>query len=410
MRPGHSTAFMRAARGALCALGAAALAAEARAQDALVRRTVTSFTPAFESWSFGDGILQPALRTGDSVVVRRASQWSTPVSVSAVIGRGWSLDLSAAYVNGTVTLASRDTVLRTERYTLAGLTDVRVRATGRLVGDAVLVTLGANIPTGETSLDARELSALRVLAAPALGFQAPALGTGPGGTAGLVLARPIGSWAWALAVAYEMRGTYAPVAAFTAGASEPDFDPGDAMHVSLGADGLLGAHGMTLGVSADFYTDDELTSGEGATTTATAKLGPIVTAEWQLRLATHRFRELALYAVARTRAKFERAGEPVPGSSGQFYDGGVRSVLPLSRRSALVATLDGRYHTGLSVDRTLATAAVAAGGLTLGWAHDLGDTYSLQPFVRGQLGTLDSGGARADMRGVSGGVSLTMRR
>jgi hypothetical protein len=382
-----------------------------QAQDALVRRREATIAPAFESWSFGDGILQPALRTGDSVFVRRASQWSTPVSASTVLGRGWSLDLSAAYVSGTVTLAARDTVLHTDEYTLDGLTDVRLRATGRLIGDAVLVTLGANIPSGTTSLDARELSALRVLAAPALGFQAPALGTGPGGTAGLVLARPMGSWAWALALAYEMRGTYAPIAAFTAGASEPDFDPGDAMHVSLGTDGLVGAHGMTLGVSADFYTDDELTSGgEGGTTTATTKLGPIVTAEWQLRVATHRFRELALYAVARTRAKFERAGETVAGSDGQYYDAGVRGVLPLTRSSALVTTVDARYHTGLAVDRTLATAAVRAGGVTIGWARDVSATLSLQPFVRGQLGTLDSGGDRASVRGLSGGVSLTMRR
>ena len=97
-------------------------------------------------------------------------------------------------------------------------------------------------------------------------------------------------------------------------------------------------------------------------------------------------------------------------TTGAHYDGGVRSVLPLSRRSALVATVDGRYHTGLDVDRTLATAAVAAGGVTIGWARDLGDAYTLQPFVRGQLGTLDSGGERATMRGFSGGVTLSARR
>jgi hypothetical protein len=318
------------------------------------------------------------------------------------------VSLSSSYASGEVALASPDAALGAGRYALSGLTDVRLRATGRRVGDGVLLTLGLNVPTGPTSLDPAQLSALRVLAAPALGLQPAAVGTGLAGTSGIVLARTLGDWAWALGASYELRGTYAPVAAFIAGTAEPDFDPGDALHLSLGTDGFLGRHGLTVGVSADFYTEDKLTTGN-AGSEATVQLGPIVTAEAQLRLAAGGLRDLTLYAVERYRSSFKRAGETVPGSSGHYTEAGLRGVIPAGRSMGIVAALHGRYHTGLEVDNTLATAAVRTGGATLGVAFDLGRSGTLQPFVRGQLGTIETGGRRTDARGIAAGVVLGVR-
>lgn len=374
----------------------------------------TGFAGAvFETWSFGDGTFQPTLSGTDSVRVDHVSQFSIPVAVDIPLGDRWSIDLATAYATGRVSLAQPDSSLGTDHYALNGLTDVRIRATGRVIGESVVFTLGANLPTGQTSLDAVELSALRVLAAPALSVQAPTLGTGPAGTAGLVVARPLGSWAWAFGASYEVRAKYSPIA-IAAGIPTPDFNPSDALRVSLGADGLVGQSGMTIGVSADFYTEDRLrlSTAPGAAITPQSvgtQLGPILTGEWQLRVATSRFRELTFYAVDRYRTRYKRDGERIDGSNGNYFDAGVRSVFAAARSTGILAALALRHHTGLKSDNTIATAAFLSGVLTLGTVHDLRGGYSLQPFVRGQLGRLKSGARSTSATGFAGGVTLGLR-
>src|SRR3712207_8713533 len=53
---------------------------------------------------------------------------SLPFAVAVPLGRSWTVDVSGAYATGRVTLAERDTLLRSDEYTLSGLTDVRLRA------------------------------------------------------------------------------------------------------------------------------------------------------------------------------------------------------------------------------------------------------------------------------------------
>ncbi|MDF2773077.1 MAG: hypothetical protein K0S86_2572 [Geminicoccaceae bacterium] len=379
------------------------------AQGRLVGYRTSTLGPIYERWSFGDGLYQTALAGGDSVRVEGASQLTLPISLSVPLGERWSVDLSGAYASGTVSLASADTALGVSRYRVSGLTDLRLRATGRVVGDNVIVTLGVNLPTGKTSLDAEEFSAMRVLAAPAFGFQTPTLGLGAGGTAGVVVARQVAGWAWALGGSYELRNAYDPVT-FVG-----EMNPSDAVHLSVGGDGLVGRHGMTVGVSADLFTKDRLAPleppGGGASGAAAAEtqLGPIVTADWQLRVATSRFRELTLYAVDRYRTKYKRGGAAVDGSSGNYLDAGVRGVLPVSRASAVLGHLNVRNHTGLRSDNSLATAAITSAALTLGLVQDLGNGYALQPFARAQAGRAKTGNNSASARGLAAGVTLGMR-
>lgn len=377
------------------------------AQQRLIGFRTATVGLVFETWSFGDGVYQPSLGGTDSVLVQRASQWSVPINVEVPLGRRWRVDLAGAYATGEVTLDQ--TVSGATSFSLSGFSDLKVRAVGRLVGDNVLVTLGVNLPTGQTSLDDDELSALRVLAAPALRLRTPAIGLGPGGTTGIVVARQIGGWAWALGLSYEYRGTYSAPAAVLAAGVPSELNPGDAFHLTLGTDGFLGQHGMTLGLSADFYTKDNLTpDSAGAAAARDTRLGPTLTAEWQLRIAVPRLRELSLYAVERYRSKFEQNGVTAPGSSGNYLDFGVRSVWPASPSLGIVVGLDGRHHTGLKVDDTLVTAAALSGGGTVGLQYERGG-YALQPFVRAQVGRLDTGGTETTMTGIGLGMAGGVR-
>jgi hypothetical protein len=327
------------------------------------------------------------------------------VGLSFAAGQRWTVDVSTAYASGTVRVDRTDGSSGPSDYSLSGLADVRARATGRFFGDQLLLTLGAVAPAGRTSLDAEELTALRVLSAPALGFQTPVLGGGPGATVGVVVARPVGRWAWAAGTSYEYRGRYTP-ASVVAGLPAQDFSPGGVVHLSLGADGLLGRHGATITGSLDLFASDRLEGTGGAPPT---RLGPVATVDARLNLASEAFRQLTLYVVDRYRSSFTRDGNSVAESAGNYLDAGVQSVYPLAPRTGLLVALNGRHHTGLGFDDGIQTAAIASGALTLGVTHGWANGLELAPFARAQLGTLESGEQSTSLRGLAAGVTLTRR-
>src|SRR5687767_11941593 len=125
MRPGPKQALVSA----LTLLGAAAPAA---AQERLATRRRLIASPMFQSWSFGDGILQTTLR-GDTVRLSRATQLSLPVGAELRFGERWQLDIGAAVVDGRVTLDARDASLDVDEYSLSGVTDVKVALTAHVV-------------------------------------------------------------------------------------------------------------------------------------------------------------------------------------------------------------------------------------------------------------------------------------
>jgi hypothetical protein len=376
------------------------------AQQRLTGVRTTVVGPLYEAWSFGDGFYQP-IGGADSVGIDRASQWAIPIAVVIPLGARFSLDVSTAYASAEVKLASTDPDLATSTYSISGPTDTKLRLTTKLAGDNVLFTLGINAPTGKTELDGEELAALRVMAAPALGFAMPALGTGSGGTAGVVVARQLGNWAWALGASYEMRAEYSPIAV-SGGLSTLDFNPSDAIHLSLGSNVLLGQHQMTLGASADFFGEDELRSGGGAPAAASAtQLGPIYTLEWRLDLATRRLREASVFLIERYRTSYEQNGEEVEDSDGSYFDAGLRLVFPAGAHTGLITALSVRHQTGLGSDNTVSTAALAGGALAVGLSRDVGSGYTLQPVLRIQRGTIESGPNSASASALGLGITLS---
>ncbi|MEO6445160.1 MAG: hypothetical protein ABIZ91_03215 [Gemmatimonadaceae bacterium] len=391
------------------------------AQERLISRHALAGGASFETLTFGSGgITQYAFAGTDSVRVMSVRQVTIPITAITPLGAGWRLDVTTLYANGRVDYEDGDAAGVEHSASLSGLSDVRLRATGRVLNDALTLTVGVNAPTGRTTLRPGEFSALRVLAAPALGMGSSPVGAGASGTVGAVYGRQIGLWAMAFGASYEHRGRFQPVAALVAGAPSSDFEPGAVVRASVGADRTLGAHRLSVAASADVFAEDRLrpsadTAGGSneSRSSATVRLGPVLAGDAQLFLASSRFRELIVYTSYLWRSAFARDGRTETGSSGQYLAGGVRAALPLSARSDLVFATDGRWHSGLGVDQGLPTAGVRAANVSVGLDARRG-LLSVQPYLRAQAGTLRQRGSETPVTnksfaGIAGGLVLVTR-
>lgn len=366
--------------------GVASPAAVLTAQDRLIASSVAAIGATVDVATFGKGgYAQPGVFGTDSVRTQRITQVGIPVSLSMAFSPQWTLDLQTLY--SSLTLDYRAVTGGSTRHaTLAGMSDVRTRVTGRLLNDAVVVTAGANLPTGATRLDGKDFLVLQTASAPAIGLGSPPVGTGPSGTLGIVGARQLAGGAFAVGVSHEFRGTYQPVAALVAGAPSADFRPGNVTRMSFGYDRLLGKHRVVASAAADFFQKDVLTDRSISTPAiSSVRLGPVITTDLQLHLAVARAREFVFWGSNRFRERFERDGRPVDGSNGNYLDLGWRTRLPLSRTLDLLVTADARRHSGLAINQGLATARSTSAGATLGLVVQAG-RYSIQPYLRGRSG------------------------
>jgi len=366
------------------------------------------------------GVAQTVFAGRDSVRVTRASQLLLPVAATTAFGEAWRLDVTVFHAQGTVRYADAASPAVTREASLAGFSDTRVRLTGRPVGDAVTLTLGLNAPTGRGTLTPDEFSALRVLAAPALGMGSAPVGAGASGTLGAVYGRQSGPWALALGASYEHRGRYQPVAALVAGAPSADFRPGGVVRASVGGERLVGAHRLNVTASADFFSDDKLRvaavrddSLAAPSALATVRLGPVFSGDAQLQLAPGRLQDVVVYSSYLWRAAYARDGRTAAGSSGHYVAGGARAAVPLAPGTALIVGSEGRWQSGLAVNEGLPTAGVQALNFTLGLSARRG-LLTLQPYVRAQAGQLhqraiDRATERRTFAGLSGGVVLISR-
>lgn len=396
----------------LTALSIAAVRLEAQDPNNRVERLLNPRTTTIgvfgNYWSFGDSLFEPV---GSALRIVRAGQVSFPILLSMPLGPNFGLDVSGGYAWGAVEIEAPDG----ERagYFLYGPSDTRARLTVRMADDHIMLVGGFTAPTGSTSLDQIELGALRVLAAPALNFSPMQLGAGGGGNGGLVFTKDVGSWGFALGGSYEFRGKYNPLEAITTGAPVPDYDPGEAIHATIGGNGPVGSARMTLTASADFYTDDQVSAQ--ATPTAetkllsTVKLGPTFGAFGQVDLAGSRFREFVLFVSDRYRSSFEVNGQTVDESTGNYFAAGWRSSYPLSRGVDFTSGAEVRQQSGIKAERSIAAASSTTFGMNLGLAFRSAGGSAFTPFIGGQIGSLDPGTGSVKMFGAMAGLSFSRR-
>jgi hypothetical protein len=403
-------------------VGLACSTQSASAQERLVGSRTSGVGVSYEHVNFGGaGLLQSAFAGIDTARVKSVDQFTLPITASTPLGAGsWRLDVTTLYASGQVTFSDRLVPGGTRTAKLSGISDVRTRATGRFLHDAVVMTVGLNLPTGQTTLDGSEFSTLRIVASPALGLGSSPVGSGLSGTVGLVFAQQVGPWSLAYGSSYEARGKYQPVAALIAGTGASDFLPGGVLRLSLGADRLVGTHRLSIAAAADVFADDRLRGAaieDSATITTLSesrvRLGPVLSGDVQLLIAAPRFRELLAYSSFRWRAPYSRDGKTVERSSGQYLDAGTRAVLPWGPQRGVILSADARWHSGLGVDQGLPTAGVTSGALSAGLQIERG-LLSFYPYVRAQGGSLRQRSAQVEsgsqsFLGAGGGLVIVSR-
>lgn len=358
--------------------------------------------PTYQSWQFGTSV--PL----DSIRVKSATQIAAPFLVDLPLGSRWTASISgAAFSSQLVTDSASSGVARS----MSGVTDLRVRATGRVIGDALHVTFGVNIPTGATGLSAIQNDVVRVVAAPALGAAVAVPGVGLGGTVGAVFAHRVGDWAVALGGAFEQRGTYSPLEVAIAGKSaRTELVPGKTVHVSLGADGLVGANRLSIGLVGDLYGTDQLRSiSDGKTQADDYQLGPTGSATMSLQIANPRIRDFTLQFSDRFRSTFkDAAGVAVVGSSGNYIEASGSGLIGTAGRPSLVIGVDVRQHSGLPVDKSFIGAELTAIGATLGLSLPIGD-MEWRPTAHVSQGTLKTQRVSTTMLSLTAGLTISAR-
>lgn len=369
--------------------------------DAQTVRTIVA-APAYQSWTFDKAVPLDSLRVLD------ASQLSAPFVVSMPFASNWSASLSGAAFSSTVNL---DATGSSASRKLSGVTDLRLRVSGPITGDALQFTVGVNLPTGNRSLSIPQNDVLRVLAAPALGAQVAVPGVGLGATVGVIAAGMRGNWSLAAGASVEHRGSYSPLDAIIAGRNaRTELAPGAAAHLSFGADGQLGVHRLTIGLLGDVYTKDEVRSiTASGTRTDNYRLGPTALATAALQIGGTGFRELTIRVTNRYRSAFsDNTGATIAGSNGNYLDGGISAVLGAPDRVALVFGVDGSTHTGLSVDNGFVGAGLTAAGFSVGLSVPSGN-FELRPTARYAVGTLKTNRVTTSMTSITAGLSISTR-
>jgi hypothetical protein len=140
--------------------------------------------------------------------------------------------------------------------TITGPTDTQIRANYSIGTDFVVLTAGVNVPTGRSTVNAQEQLAAGLIGSDFLGFPISNMGTGFGGTAGVAVARPLGTWNLGFGASMRHSAQYDPFD--VTGVELKHYQPGDEYRRRIGLDHPVGTGRFTVGVTYSKFGNDDL--------------------------------------------------------------------------------------------------------------------------------------------------------
>jgi hypothetical protein len=179
------------------------------------------------------------------------SQLVTPFAVVIPVGDRFSFDIATAWARSRVELQG-DTAAPS---TVSGLTDTQVRGSYVFGQDAVILTAGLNLPTGQSTANAQQFVAAQNISNDFLLFPIGTMGAGFGATGGIALARPIGAWNLGVGGSYRHSADFAPFE-YNDG-QKAHYQPGNELRTRIGVDRAFGSASAMLGATYSSFGDDK---------------------------------------------------------------------------------------------------------------------------------------------------------
>lgn len=179
------------------------------------------------------------------------SQIVTPIAVVIPIGGRFSFDIATAWARSRVELKGDSAAPST----VTGLTDTQLRGSYVFGQDAVIITAGLNLPTGQSTANAEQFLAAQNISNDFLLFPIGTMGAGFGATGGIALARPVGAWNVGIGGSYRHSSDFAPFE-YNDG-QKAHYQPGSELRTRIGIDRSFGASSAMLGATYSSFGDDK---------------------------------------------------------------------------------------------------------------------------------------------------------
>lgn len=302
------------------------------------------------------------------------TQIAAPIAVVYQATSRLRFDLATAYVR----VDGRQRAGSTRRDSdIAGPTDSQLRASLVFGQDAVIVTVGANLPTGQATATEEQFLAAGLIGNDFLLFPISSMGSGLAGTGGVALARSFGAWNAGAGASMRRASGYEP---YEFNGVRARYQPGDEYRARIGVDRVLGDGRLALGATWSTFGSDV----SGSTSFATGDR-LVTQAGWTGML---RGGEYHIVGWNLHRSRGERVdGSDAPAENIANVMAGAGYALRglVIEPNAEYRTLHGRGRSG----------SMATAGLRARWARGLLQLAPAGSYSAGKLDALDVRGWRA---------------
>lgn len=206
---------------------------------------ISMAAPAQGQFVAGGGVDYLGYSFDEGLGADAAQLFMVPIAVRIPAGGSLTFDVFGAWAEGRV---EQDNQV----FALSGPVDTSVKASYQATPWALL-SVSANLPTGNSAHDGAEAIVASVLSTDLLGFRETTWGTGSAVTTSVASATTAGGFGLGIAAAYAVRSEFEP------SADDPSltYQPGNESRVRVGLDRNFGTSTLTAGATFVTYTDDK---------------------------------------------------------------------------------------------------------------------------------------------------------
>lgn len=312
----------------------------------------------------------------------KVSELSVPLAYVLPLSSRLTFDVGTAFANAHVDAGGGQTS------TISGLTDTQVRFNLTLGSDAVVVTAGLNVPSGQYNVAGDKVAAAGQIGNDFLAFPISSFGNGFAGTGGIAVAKALGAWNIGIGGSFRKSTEFG---AFKADTNALRFQPADEARVRFGVDRAALGGRIVLGVIYSMFGNDQ-TVDAGARSTYSTGDRMIGQAAFEAPVGS---------------AEFYLGGWVLHHAAGQNVAGDAPAENIINGTLSLGFNLGSLYLEPNVEGRNWTVDGSKAGSLGYVGVRTRFDMGSLEisPSVAYGMGTLN-GATNTDIKGLKGGLVI----